>query len=151
MPVFLASLLLIKVLIFLRTDCPVSNRYAPEIRRLHGIYAPKGVEFSFIYPNRDESDEAVRAHAAEYKLPAVAARDPGQALVRRTGARVTPEAAVISSDGRLMYHGRIDDRWVDFGKSRPAATRHDLARAIDAALAGKSTRNTRAVGCFISQ
>ena len=30
------------VLIFISTDCPISNRYAPEIKRLHDEFAPKG-------------------------------------------------------------------------------------------------------------
>ncbi|MBI1791319.1 MAG: redoxin domain-containing protein [Acidobacteria bacterium] len=142
----------IHVLLFLRTDCPISNRYAPEIQRLHQRYAPAGVRFWMVYPNREEPVEAIRRHAAEYNLPGQILRDPHQTLVKKTGARVTPEAAVYAADGRLVYRGRIDDRYVDLGKSRPAAARHDLAAAIDAALAGKPAahKTTRAVGCFIS-
>ena len=34
-----------------------------------------------------------------------------------------------------MYRGRIDDQYVDFGKARPEATKHDLEEVIQAALA----------------
>ena len=37
----------LSVLVFLRSDCPISNRYAPEIRRLHARFAPRGVAFDF--------------------------------------------------------------------------------------------------------
>src|SRR2546430_8435574 len=31
------------VLIFLRTDCPISNRYAPELKRLHQKFVAGGM------------------------------------------------------------------------------------------------------------
>ena len=43
--------LAITVLIFVSTDCPVSNRYAPEITRLLEEFSPRGVRFQLVYPN----------------------------------------------------------------------------------------------------
>ena len=40
--------LFITVLIFLRTDCPVSNSYAPEIERISRVFAARGVGFDFV-------------------------------------------------------------------------------------------------------
>src|SRR3989442_1606376 len=40
--------------IFISVDCPISNRYAPEIRRLHAKFAGRGVKFWLVYPNADE-------------------------------------------------------------------------------------------------
>ena len=64
---------------------------------------------------------------------------------------MTPEAAVFDAAGRLAYHGRIDDRYVDFGVDRPAPTTHDLADAVTAVLAGAPCRApvVPAVGCAI--
>ena len=64
---------------------------------------------------------------------------------------MTPEAAVFDGVGRLAYHGRIDDRYVDFGVDRPAPTTHDLADAVTAVLAGApvSRAAVPAVGCTI--
>ena len=64
--------------------------------------------------------------------------DPKQLLVRLTGATATPEAAVLSNDGQLLYLGRIDNRVADFDKRRPAATESDLRNAIDAVLAARN-------------
>jgi hypothetical protein len=79
-------------------------------------------------------------------------RDPHHALVKLSKAAVTPEAALFSARGELLYHGRIDDRYVDFGKYKPAADKHDLQDAIDEMLAGKpiSEPATRAIGCFLA-
>ena len=73
------------------------------------------------------------------------------ALVKFSGATITPEAAVYAG-GRVQYRGRIDDRFVDFGVDRPAAIEHDLQDAIAAILAGKPVAQpeTQAVGCYIA-
>jgi len=138
------------VFLFLRTDCPISNRYAPEIRRLHDRFAPSGVAFWMVYPDPDEPLPAIRQHLADFGFPGRAVRDPEHALVEKTQAKVTPEAAVFA-DGDLAYLGRIDNRFVDFGKTRAAATTHDLAGALEAILEGRPVPESRtaAVGCFI--
>jgi hypothetical protein len=139
------------VFVFARTDCPISNRYAPEVRRLHERFASRGVRFWLVYPDPEEPLAAIRDHLTDYGYPMKALRDPQHDLVRATGVEVTPEAVVFAPDGQLVYRGRIDDRYVDFGKARPTASRHDLERAIEAVLAGSQPeeRTTRAVGCFI--
>ena len=71
--------------------------------------------------------------------------------VRLARARVTPEAAVFSPRGDLLYHGRIDDRNVDFGKERPEPTTRDLEAVLDAVVNGKTPHRAAvpAVGCPI--
>jgi hypothetical protein len=139
------------VLIFTRTDCPISNRYAPEIRRLHDAYGPKGIRFWLVYVDPKQPAEAVRKHIAEYGYRTPALLDPHHDLVSLTGAEVTPEA-VVYRGRRIVYRGRIDDQYVAFGKARPAAATHDLENVVMALVAGKAVepRTTRAIGCFIS-
>ncbi len=141
----------VTVLIFVRDDCPISNRYAPTLQRLHTTYAPRGVAFYVVYPDPETTAEAIRAHLADYRHPGTPLHDPQHALVDRVGATITPEAAVFGADGRLVYHGRIDDWYVDFGRSRPVPIVHDLQNAIDAALEGRAVEQETApaVGCFI--
>jgi hypothetical protein len=140
------------VYIFTSTECPVSNRYAPEIRRLEQTFASRGVRFRLVYPSRFETDAAVRTHLAAFaygKLEAV--RDPTLALVGFTGATITPEVAIIA-DGRVVYRGRIDDRFVELGVERPKPTVHDLADALTSVVEGRpiSRPTTQAVGCYIA-
>jgi hypothetical protein len=88
--------------------------------------------------------------AFSYEGAAGALRDPALALVKFAGATITPEAAVYAN-GRIVYRGRIDDRYVDLGVERPKASTHDLEEAIAAVVAGKPVRHatTQAVGCYI--
>jgi len=139
------------VLIFVRTDCPISNRYAPELQRLYREYSPR-VAFYLVYPDRAETAAGIEKHMAEYGYPFGALRDPDRSLVKLAKARVTPEAAVVSARGELLYHGRIDDRYVDFGKSRAEPTTHDLEDTLQSVLAGKPVKvaSTRAIGCFLA-
>jgi hypothetical protein len=143
------------VLVFVRTDCPIANRYAPEIRRIQEGFAARGVELWLVYADAAEPVEAIRAHLRAFDLPARALRDPGHVLVRKAGARVTPEAAVfVAGTGgvRLAYRGRIDDRYLAFDRMRPAPTTHDLEDALEAVLAGRPVQKetTPAIGCFLA-
>lgn len=141
-----------RVLLFVRTDCPITNRYAPELQRIAQEFEGRGVRFYLVYPDATETTSAIREHIAQYHFPGEPVRDPQHTLVRRARASVAPEAAVFDQAGKLMYHGRIDDRYVDIGKARPAAQTHDLENAITAVLAGKPVpqAETHAVGCSLA-
>ncbi len=140
----------VAVLIFVRTDCPVSNRYAPEIRRLAEEFQGRAA-FWLIYPDRKESAQAVQKHVDEYGYRLPALRDTRHELVRKAGAKITPEAAVFYGS-ELRYLGRIDDRAVDFGTFRPAPTTRDLEDAVRAVIAGRPAHPAAKdpVGCYIS-
>lgn len=140
------------VLIFVSTECPISNRYAPEIRRLHDEFAMRGIRFRLVYPNPLDSEAAITKHLEEYGYPQIAQRDPDHTLVKMAGATITPEAAAFDARQRLVYRGRIDDRFVELGRERPAAAQRDLRNALTAFLAGRrvSPSRTQAVGCFIA-
>jgi hypothetical protein len=139
------------VFVFAKPDCPISNRYAPEIKRLHAQFSRKGVVFWLVYPDADLAPETIRKHVKDYAYPCAALRDTTHRLVQLCRARVTPEAAVLTPDGQLVYHGRIDDRYVAFGKWRPAPTRRDLQDTLAALLDGKEIPPSKpAIGCAIS-
>jgi hypothetical protein len=69
--------------------------------------------------------------------------------VKATGVTITPEAAILTPEGKIAYRGRIDDRYVELGKRRIAPTRRDVREALTALLAGQPVKGprTRAIGC----
>ena len=144
---------LASVLIFIRTDCPVSNAYAPQINRLIASYGSKAIEFYVVYPMRDLTEKEARAHVKSFGYDCPAMIDRKHELVDAVGASVTPEATVIGPDGKLIYRGRIDDWFVAVGRQRYQATTHELRDALDAIVAGKPPKiaRTDAVGCAISK
>ena len=141
----------VTVLAFVRTDCPISSRYAPILQSLAAKYSGR-TNFWLIFPQPRLSVTALRKYqrAYGYKLPAW--RDPLLKLAKRSQATVTPEVAVFDASGGLVYHGRIDDSQISLGQKRPAPTTHELADAIESAIAGKhlAVSSTIAVGCYIA-
>ena len=139
------------VLIFVRTDCPVSNRYAPTIQRLSVLRA-NNAAFWLVYPSRKESAATIREHDRQFGYTIPALRDPRRTLVKLGQAQITPEAAVFDANRRLVYHGRIDNLYEDFGHARKVPTTHELQDAIEASITGKILPQTSvpAVGCYIS-
>jgi thiol-disulfide isomerase/thioredoxin len=139
------------VLVFVRTDCPISNRYAPLLQEMSKKYGQQA-SFRLVFPDRTESSDKIRHYLQEYSYQLPAIRDLDHALVKRTMAKATPEAAVFDAKGELVYHGRIDNLYEHIGQSRRTATTHELAEAIEAARKGlnPSVSVTEAVGCFIS-
>lgn len=145
------ALQLTTVLVFTATDCPISNRYAPEIQRLADRFAGKAT-FRLVYPVPSDSETMIREHVRRFGYAIEWMPDREQALVKQTGVSVTPEVAVLDASGRQLYRGRIDDRYLSFGKDRPQPTVRDLERALDAIIAGTPVpvAQTQAIGCFIS-
>jgi len=139
------------VLLFTAVECPISDRYAPAVRRLADRYRAQGVRFWLVYPNAGEPAAAARAHADAFSYGLPVALDTARVLADRAEATVTPEAAVFDRGGRLRYHGRIDDRYSDFGVDRPVPTTHDLDDALAAVLDGRPVARpyAPAVGCAI--
>jgi hypothetical protein len=140
------------VFIFTRTDCPIANRYAPEVQRLHREFGPQRVAFRLVYLDGGEPVEAIRAHLGQYGYDIPALRDPRHVLVSLTGVRATPEAAVFTAERRLVYRGRIDDRYLDFNRVRASPKRHDVREVLTAIASGTPVepRTTDAVGCLIA-
>jgi hypothetical protein len=140
------------VLVFTRTDCPIANRYAPTLRSLCEHYQPAGVDFFLVYVDPDEDSEDIHRHMQEYQYTCPGLHDPSHRLVAECGATVTPEAVVFDSQRKMVYRGRIDDLYADFGRSRNEASTHELADALEAVVSKRPVAQTytKAVGCYIS-
>jgi hypothetical protein len=140
-----------RVFIFVSNDCPIANRYSPEIRKLHGLYAPRGVAFWLVHTDPEETVASIQEHNREYDLNVPIFRDVDQSLARLAQVEVVPSAALFASNGELLYHGRIDDRFAEIGRERPEPAHQDLVDALDSALAHRPVRvpATKAVGCYL--
>jgi hypothetical protein len=143
------------VLFFVATDCPISNRTFPEMKRLHQEFASRGVRFWFVYPNKGEQPEHVAQHQAAYDADGEAVLDVAGTLVEISGARVTPEVSVLvpgrAAGWRPAYTGRIDNRYVRIGEERPHATMHFAEQALNTVLSGGRVETATGipVGCGI--
>ncbi len=142
----------LNVLVFVTSDCPVSNGYAPEIQRICRASAAAGSDCMLVYEDVGAGGEELRRHRTEFGYGAMpAVYDSDGRLAARAGATVTPEVAVVDRSGAVRYLGRIDDRYIAIGRQRRTVTAHDLEDALAAVLAGRrvAAARTQATGCFI--
>jgi thiol-disulfide isomerase/thioredoxin len=145
------------VLFFAATDCPICNRYIPEIQGLEAKYGPQHVIIWYVYPNVGTTSATVRQHEADYGAEKNVLLDPHHRLVDLTHAIITPEAAILvpESSGaepfRVVYAGRIDNRYIHLGEQRPRPTQFDLERAIVDVLQHHTVQHADGppVGCGI--
>jgi peroxiredoxin len=140
------------VVLFLGTECPVSNAYVPVLTALYEKYRGREVVFVAINSNVQDDAAEVARHAREYGVPFPVLKDKGTEVADHFRARRVPEAFVLDGNLTARYRGRIDDRFAR-GVKRPQATTHDLAAALDDVLAGKAVRTpvTEVSGCPIGR
>ena len=64
---------------------------------------------------------------------------------------MTPESVVFDATGTMVYRGRIDDRFQDFGLSRTEPTVRDLVSVLEDVAQGRDREFSEsiAVGCYI--
>lgn len=141
------------VLFFILQDCPISNRFAPEIARIAQDYKSKPVRFFLVYVDAAVSAKEIEQHGREYNLSGLTViQDSKHQLVDATGASITPEVAVVGQKGLIAYRGRIDNLYEALGKPRRVVTQHDLRNALEAVLQNRKVpvARTSAIGCYIT-
>ena len=76
-------------------------------------------------------------------------KDPDNKVADLYDARHTPEIFVVDPEGKLRYHGRIDENYEDASQ----VTSPDLKNALDAMLGGHAIAKaeTKAFGCSIKR
>jgi hypothetical protein len=141
-----------RILFFIAPDCPIANSYAPEIQRICGDAKSRGIGCSLVYVDPQLDVAGALKHRLEFGyagFPAIL--DSSNRIAEAAGATVTPEAVVIAHDGRILYRGRIDNRWTGLGQQRRQTTVFDLKNALDQIVARKPVTlpETKPVGCFI--
>src|SRR5260221_1535838 len=111
------------VMIFVRTDCPISNRYAPAIQQLSARNGGTAV-FFLVYPGKKETANSIRKHEREFGYTLAALRDPQHILVKQSQAQITPEAAVFDANPQPVFTHRVRHLLPDYGHGRKNATNH---------------------------
>ena len=136
------------VLIFVSTQCPVSNAYNERMEKLAQEMKARGVNVVGINSNVAETRDDIKSHAAERGLSFAILKDAGNRIADRLGASVTPEAFLLDADKRLVYRGRIDN-----SRSGAAITSQELREAVEATLAGRPVARpeVKAFGCSIKR
>jgi peroxiredoxin len=137
------------VVMFIATKCPYSNAYNDRMRDMAAAFAARGIVFAGINSNKTEPADEVVAHAKKHGFAFPLMKDPNNKIADLYDAKHTPEIFVVDPEGKLRYHGRIDENYEDPSK----VTSPDLKNALEAMLGGKAVANaeTKAFGCTIKR
>jgi len=136
------------VLIFISTQCPVSNAYNTRMIELNKKFKEKGVTFIGINSNKEENTLSIKKHANEKGLDFLILKDEKNIIANKLNATVTPEAYILNSNFEILYHGRIDD-----SQNEVKVEVKDLANALTQILNGEKVSNqrTKSFGCSIKK
>jgi peroxiredoxin len=136
------------VIMFVSTQCPVSNAYNSRMESLAKEYSSKDVTFLGINSNKAESSEEIKEHAEENGFTFTILKDKNNVIADEFDASFTPEVYVLNGNNEVLYHGRIDN-----SKNQADVKTQDLKNALDEILAGKPVTNstTKAFGCTIKR
>jgi peroxiredoxin len=140
------------LVVFTCNGCPYAKAWEERIVELGNTYAKKGIGVLLINSNspqvsKGDTFEATQARAKERKMQFAYAVDPQSAVAKAYGATKTPEAFVFDKDGKLVYHGTIDDNHEEPGQ----VTKRYLKDALEAVSTGKAppVPETKSMGCGI--
>ena len=136
------------VIIFIATECPVSNDYNTRMEAIYEEYMEKGIAFIGINSNKEEDVVRIGNHAQENQLKFTILKDLQNIVADLFGASFTPEAYVLNDSYEVLYHGRIDN-----SRDESNVTAQDLKNALDEILNGDavSKPRTKAFGCTIKR
>lgn len=136
------------VVMFIATECPVSNDYNSRMEKIHNDYKEKGIAFLGINSNKAESVNRIKEHAEENQLTFTILKDEKNIIADKFEASVTPEVYVLNSNFDVLYHGRIDN-----ARDESEVVSKDLENALNEILSGKqvSKKETKAFGCTIKR
>lgn len=142
------------LVMFTCNTCPYVIRNQSRTKEVSAYAA--GHQIGVILLNANEGDRsggnsfaAMQSYAKAEGYQCYYALDGNSILADAFGASRTPECYLFDKNGKLVYHGAIDDSPGDPEQVK----RHHLKNAIDEMLAGKevSVKETRSVGCSISR
>ena len=106
------------VVVFVGTECPISNAYMPRLAELSKQYLSQGVQFLAINSNRQDTPAKVAEHAKENGLPFPVLKDAGNRIADLFGAQRTPTTFVLDGQRIIRYDGRIDDQYAPASNAR---------------------------------
>ena len=136
------------VVMFISTQCPVSNDYNERIVALYDDYKDQGVQFIGINSNKNESVEEIAEHNKTNKFSFLVLKDLKNEIADKFGARRTPEVYLLDEKRILRYRGAIDN-------SQKSPETPYLRETLDLVVAGKEIpedrKRTKAFGCTIKR
>jgi thioredoxin-related protein len=142
------------LVMFSCNTCPVVINNQARTKEICQFATKKSIGVVLLNSNEanrksSESLNAMQEYAKGQSYSWYYAEDKNNELADAFGASRTPECFLFNKDGKLIYHGAIDDSPSDAASIK----RNHLKEAINEVLAGKevSVKQSKSVGCSIKR
>jgi peroxiredoxin len=140
------------LVVFTCNHCPFAKMWETRIVELGNTYAAKGVGVVAVNANdpkvaAEDAFDVMQQRAKERGMQFPYVVDATSNLARAFGATRTPEAFLFDKDGKLVYHGTIDDN----GEDATKVEKSYLKDALEAVVKGQdvAVKETKSIGCGI--
>jgi peroxiredoxin len=140
------------LVVFTCNHCPYAKMWETRIVELGNAYAAKGIGVIAINANdpkvaEDDAFDVMQQRAKDRGMQFPYVVDQTSNVARAFGATKTPEAFLFDKEGKLVYHGAIDDNGQEPAKVEKAY----LKNALDAVLGGQevAVKESKFIGCSI--
>ncbi|MFM6982745.1 MAG: hypothetical protein ACKOXF_01335 [Chitinophagaceae bacterium] len=132
------------VFIFLNPECPICQKYQGSFNQY------KNDSVIYVFPGDIKRSSIVKFAEYDSLKEHQIIIDRNFSLTRLLNARTTPQA-IITKNGRIVYSGLIDDRFVALGSARTIAHTNYIRNALNSLLKNDkvAVSKTEPVGCFI--
>jgi len=140
------------LVVFICNHCPYAKAQWPRLISLAEEFVGQGINTvainSNIHPDYpDDAPQRMTELVAEIGISFPYLVDDNQQVARAFRAQCTPDPYLFDGQGRLFYHGRIDDNWQD----EEAVLHQELREAMTALIVGEEppVAQPPSMGCSI--
>ena len=141
------------VYVFIAEQCPICNYMGKPLHDLGIKYEKEDVAFHAIFPLKNSNYKTTYTFKEKYGMQMFETTlDKDQAISKKLGASVTPEAVITDDMGIVRYRGRINSAYYAPGKMKHSSIKNDLDQALTSLLSGQEAPAPwpAAIGCFIT-
>jgi thioredoxin-related protein len=142
------------LVMFSCNTCPVVIANQSRTKEVCQFATDKKVGVVILNANEGDRDDgnsfaAMQSYAHQQNYNWFYAVDKNSEIADAFGANKTPESFLFDKNGKLVYHGAIDDS----PGNASGVKRHHLKEALNELIAGKNitVSETRSVGCSINR
>jgi len=140
------------LIVFTCNHCPYALAVWDRIIKIASQVEKLGINTVAINPNihpdfPEDSPEKMKELTEKLGINFPYLVDETQQTAKDFKAQCTPDIYLLNNEGKLVYHGRVDDNWQD----EHAVTSHELLAAINSLANGLEIENDQkpSMGCSI--
>jgi len=135
---------------FLNAECPICLKYQGSFKEINKQYADS-FNIYFVFPGELERKIAIAFCAYDSINKNMIILDNNFSKTRFAKAVITPQAVIVKNN-KILYSGKIDDRFMALGSEKKSSINY-VKNALNSLLKNEpiAIKETEPIGCLIEQ